>query len=518
MRRQLTLALVIFILLTWSLPPLSAQTPLTITIGTTDFPRSLDPATAVDLPSWEVMNHLYTGLTRQQPGTFMYELALAATHEISPDGLIHTFTIHPGAAFDDGTPITAELFAGSINRVMALGREGAEFIGRFVTSVAAGPGNTLRFSLHTPLPDFEALVALPPFFPQHPASYPANDVLEMTNSSTLITNGAYRLEYYTPDTELKLVANPAYAGSAPRNDAVILRRYSLPIDLRRALVAREVEIAWRALAQPDLDTAATIPELVTTTQPNLRMFYLLLNHNTITLNNQNSFDDPALREAIALLIDRETSARLGWDGTLLPADTIIPDSFDLESVLFPGYNYERADAVLEEAGYRPRRRPVTTAITLSNEAYGDLLGSAANELRRAIELSEIVDITALSNTQSQTFITAVNRGEYLSAIIGWQPHYASPAAYFFGLVHSSSPIASNGGYASPALDALLEEAGTWLQPADREALYTRIQQQMLTNYTLIPLWQGQDVITAWEDITGIELEANSWLRYDQIAR
>src|SRR5947209_81235 len=75
-----------------------------LTIGTVEFLGSLDPADAGDVFSWEVLSHLYTGLTRQIPGSLRYELALAATHTFSADGLIHTFTLRPGITFDDGTP------------------------------------------------------------------------------------------------------------------------------------------------------------------------------------------------------------------------------------------------------------------------------------------------------------------------------------------------------------------------------------------------------------------------------
>lgn len=512
-------ALVLTSVLIIGLVPVNAQAPITITIGTTDFPQSLDPATAVDLPSWEILNHLSTGLTQQIPGTLRYELALAEAHEQSPDGLTHTYTIRSDAAFDDGTPITAEIFADSINRVINLGRDGAEFVSRYVASVTASDAVTLVFTLHTPLPDFDALVGLPPFFPQHPDSYPEGDILDLSALNLdLITNGAYRLESFEPGTSLTLSANTNYAGAAPANDSIVMLGYRLPIDLREALLTREVDVAWRSLAQPDRAIIDAVPELVTHEQPDLQMFYLLLNHNTITLNNQNSFDDPSLREALTYLIDRDTSATLGWDETLLPANTIVPELFGTEVVPFPVYDYTNADAILEEAGYRPRRRPVVTSLYISTDTYGDLLANATNELRRAIEQSEIVDIQGISDSQTNTYISAINRGEYLGAIIGWWPHFASPAAYLYGLAHSSSPIPNGAGFESEVLDGLLEEAGTSTDPATRTARYTEVQSHLLENYDLIPLWQGKDVITYWQDVSGVQVEANSWLRFTSLTR
>src|SRR5205085_391757 len=97
-----------------------ARASATLTIGTTEALINLDPADAGDVFSWEVLSHLYTGLTRQLPGTLRYDLALAATHTVSGDGLTHKFTIRPDAAFDDGTPISVRTLVDSINRVLRL--------------------------------------------------------------------------------------------------------------------------------------------------------------------------------------------------------------------------------------------------------------------------------------------------------------------------------------------------------------------------------------------------------------
>src|SRR5579859_2171988 len=113
--------------------PLNAASQ--ITIGTTEILTNLDPADAGDVFSWEVLSHLYTGLTRQLPGTLRYDLALAATHTISADGLTHKFTIRPDAAFDDGTPISVRTFVDSINRTLHLQGHGGTLIAQYIKSV-----------------------------------------------------------------------------------------------------------------------------------------------------------------------------------------------------------------------------------------------------------------------------------------------------------------------------------------------------------------------------------------------
>ena len=144
--------------------------------------------------------------------------------------------------------------------------------------------------------------------------------------------------------------------------------------------------------------------------------------------------------------------------------------------------------------------------------------SAAQELRRRFDDSRIVDITGIQNDLSETFTRAINRGEYADAIIGWTPLYASPGGYLIPLVWSDSSIPANAGYGSPAINSLLREAALTTDPAIRDARYQEIQQTLLEGYDLIPLFQGQDTIAYWGDVSGVLVEANSWLRFDRLAK
>ncbi len=491
----------------------AAQEPETVVIGTTDFPRSLDPASALDIPSWELLSHLYTGLTRQIPGTLNYELALATDHTISADGLTHTFTVRPNAAFADGTPITAATFVESINRVLRLGRDAGTFIAQYIVTVTEGDDNSVQFRLRTPLPDFEALVALPPFFPQHPGDFPAEDVLPASETTQVVGNGLYRLESFRAGQEAVIGPNAGFpTATPPAAQRIILRQYDQPIALRRAMLAHEIDMAWRGLSLPDLEAIRRENRIVIQEQPNLQVYYLLFHHD------QEPFDDPAVREAFALLINRERGAQNGFDGTTVPLYSLIPPQFSATEAIFPSFNPVNADAILQEAGYRPRSRPLNVALYISSDTYGALMIDAAQELARAIEESKIVDITGIQDDQTATFVRAVNRGEYLDAIVGWRPPFASPAAYLIPLAASASPIPTGNESGSTEIDALLLAAALSTDPAERDDFYRQAQARLAEHVTLIPLWQGQDVIAFWDDVSGVLVEANSWLRYDSLGR
>src|SRR5262245_49061272 len=60
-------------------------------------PESLDPAIITGLSEMRIVSALFEGLTRLDPKTVEPKPSLAASWEISPDGLIYTFHIRSNA-------------------------------------------------------------------------------------------------------------------------------------------------------------------------------------------------------------------------------------------------------------------------------------------------------------------------------------------------------------------------------------------------------------------------------------
>jgi len=132
------------------------------------------------------------------------------------DGLTHTFTIRDDAIFTDGAPITAQTFADSINRVIALDEEAYDLLDGIVTSVTVDENGALVFQLTRPIPYFLGLVSLPPFLPVKTSEFPANELNQFPTSLT--GNGVYLLESWNPGNTITLKANPNYQyGSIAKN-------------------------------------------------------------------------------------------------------------------------------------------------------------------------------------------------------------------------------------------------------------------------------------------------------------
>ena len=298
-----------------------------IVIGTVEKLSTLDPADAGDVFTWEVLSHLFTGLTRQKTNSIEYELALASDHTVSEDGLTHTFTVRPNAAFNDGTPITAQTFADSINRTLKLNGRGGKIVAQYVKAASAdATANTLALELVKPLPYVEQLVALPIFAPL-PPSYTADSFNNIP--TTFVTNGIYKVEKFEASKSITLTADPAWKGDAPLTDSITITHYDLPADLRTALVDGSVDLAWRGLPNDDIDIALRASGIRSEHAPGLQSFYLLMDVTQKPLNNLIA------RQGTSYMMDRDRAVKVGLQNTADALYSLVPPQLDAQAAKYP---------------------------------------------------------------------------------------------------------------------------------------------------------------------------------------
>ncbi|MBK8024720.1 MAG: hypothetical protein IPK19_25675 [Chloroflexi bacterium] len=150
MKRSLTLiSLLIFALSLLSILPAAAQEDsLRWSLEGINDLVSLDPAKASDSQGFTVIGLLYGGLVRLD-GDLHVVPDIAESWTTSDDGLTYTFTLREGAAFSDGSPITAADVVWSLTH--ALDPETGGWTGPFYLSnivgasaVADGSAETLE--------------------------------------------------------------------------------------------------------------------------------------------------------------------------------------------------------------------------------------------------------------------------------------------------------------------------------------------------------------------------------------
>ena len=250
----------------------------TIIIGTTDEVNSLDADDAYSTHDWEILKNTGVPLLKYLPGTAELTPAAAADFpEVSDDGLTYTYTIREDILFADGTPVTAQTFVDSWDRLNTLEGQVSGLMQLYIESVTALDDYTVVYQLKAPFGFMPALSATAPLIPVNPATFPPDEIVQYPD--VLDGVGPYRMVSYVPGEQMVLEANPNYFGAdKPLIPNVIIRYFADPTTMSNAVETGEIDIAWRTLGPVEAVRLMSVEGLNVETIPAPALRYLAFNH------------------------------------------------------------------------------------------------------------------------------------------------------------------------------------------------------------------------------------------------
>lgn len=473
--------------------------PVTIIIGTTDEVSSLDARDAYATHDWEIIKNTGDALMGYVPGTSDLIPRLAEDFPVrSDDGLTYTFTLREGIKFADGTNLTAQMVADSINQTISLGGDVSGFIAGYVESAEATDDRTLIFHLTQPWAVFTALAATAPFVPTNPNDFPADELNQYPDQ--LMGVGPYMMVEHTVGEQMVLEINPYYWGDKPAVDRIIMRYFADPTTMGQAVETGEIDIAWRILGAVEAVRLGTVEGLdqQKVNAPSLR--YICFQHQTEPLS------DIRVRQAIAAAIDREAIVDRVFEGRTIPAYSPLPEGYPyfIEPFLdmWGTRDLQGAIDLLTEAGYTADN-PVVLEFWYPPEHYGTTTADVFQVITEQILETGLVEVNA--NAQNwATYITAAVEGEYPIYILGWFPDFVFPDTWLFPWADSTQSAGLGLDYNNPEMDDLLLRAAT-APTEDQEALYHEAQRFYVSEVVTIPLFWEPEYITYAENISGIKI-------------
>jgi oligopeptide transport system substrate-binding protein len=465
----------------------------TLRIGLSNDPASIDPRFVADDEGELIVDAVFEPLVRLDPQQRVVPAA-AESWERDEDGRVWTFTLRE-ARFHDGSPVTAQDFARSFERIADGTADPRSFLayllepidgvreaqehGGALDGVEVVDEQTLRLRLREPNPGFLRVLSHPSLAPV-PAV--ADDDLEAF-AARPIGNGPFQVtEAREPGGFIRL-SGVADHHAAPRLDAVVLQ-IAAPGDDRQ----------WDDLVDGQLHVAdvpvSRIPDAVerfgrsadgyrgpgvlsgVTSAVYLYGFDL----------TAEPFDDPDVRRAISLAIDRDRLVEDLFPGARRVADAIVPTPVpgaqqgvcdhcrhDPEAAL---ELFEEADVGLEELTLTYNRGGTHTAIAE----------------RMAADIEAALGITvSLDGLELRDFLRDVRSGEARLFRLGLDPDAPSPGEYLHPLLHSDSiGIENLTRYAVDEVDELLDEA-RMAEEDDAIELWQQVEQRALDDVAVVPL-------------------------------
>ena len=316
--------------------------PTVVTIARGTDTVTLDPAFAGDNVDIWVDSLIFEGLVRASEDGTEIQPCLADTWDISEDGLTYTFHIRDGAKFSDGSDVTAEDAAFSIERALNDGSWNSLI--SCIKEAKAVDDSTVEIDLNNP--SGSLLSCLASFIC---AVYPESYYSE-TDTDTLtrepLGSGAFYLEEWDPDEKMILKKNPYYWEEGyPLADEIDL--LVVPDDNTRLMQLQAGQIDAMEGVSAQMRTQLESTQGVKILDfPTTHVDYVSFNYTNEKLN------DKRVRQALNYATNREdiNQAVFGGLGTLCPsvvwptAEFFNPDQKSYD------YDPDKAKELLKEAG------------------------------------------------------------------------------------------------------------------------------------------------------------------------
>jgi oligopeptide transport system substrate-binding protein len=458
-------------------------------------PPSLDPNLGSGTLAAPILSDLVEGLvtrdgqSRPMPGA-------ASGWSTSEDGLTWTFTLREGLRWSDGVPLTAEDFVYSFRRLLnpetaspaaglflLIENAPAVFRGQAPVEslgVSAPDPLTLVLRLEHPAPWLTQLLAntqaVP--VPRHAIEQHGRD---WTRAGRMVGNGPFRLAERVPQSHLRLVRNEYYreAAGVALDEVWWHPTQDLGTSFRR-FRAGELDVLLNVPADQLGWIQQNLPDALHT-GPIKATWLLLLNPARPPL------DDPRVREALYLAVDREALAYSVLRTGVRPAWTLVaPDFADYPEVAMPAgaltqeQRQSRARELLAAAGYGPGRPLLLPVIYDTQEENRQILVAVA-AMWRAIGVQ-----AELTNLEFSALLRQTRTGDFTVARSQAFALFDDPYA-FLQQFRTSSPT-NWMRYQNPAYDALLEQSNASDDPARRGELLAGAEAALLADMPLIPVY------------------------------
>lgn len=424
--------------------------------------------------------------------------AAASGYDVAPDGRTYTFHLRPDGKYSDGTPVRAQDFEYSWKRILdpTLGAEYASFFvdagivgaadyNNKKTADASGVGvhalddQTLEIDLNAPfgpLPDLAALWVVTPLRQDIIQAHP-DDWTQ--NPATYIGNGPFRMTEWVHQDHISFQANPNWHGPGPTLTKMTFLMGTDETTDYAAYVNGERD--WALVPDAQVQAVQNDPTLSQQVRRynELTEFWLSLNTSVKPLDN------PAVRKAFSMAIDRNALIRDVANGLGLPATSIIPPGM-------PGYveglggnydfNPQGAKDLLAQAGYpNGQGFPKVSfnfATTGANQRRAEFIQA---QLKQNLN----VDID-LNSQESKVEIASYNAKNYQMAYHGWGADYPDPQDWFhtlFGCTGGNNKY----NYCNQTVDQVVARADTGTDLGERVQLYNQAQQIIVDDMPVVPL-------------------------------
>src|SRR5882762_1274863 len=485
-------------------------------------PKTLNPVTATDAPSREVIGRLTADLIHINRASQQTEPALAKSWTMSKDGRQFTVKLRHGLRFSDGSAFDAEdvLFSFKVyldEKVHSPQRDLLIVGGKPIEVQKVDP-YTVRFTLGQPYAAAERIFDGLAMMPRHlvEKAYTEDKFPQVwtltTTPSEIAGMGPFRLKEYVPGQKLVLERNPYYwkidtsKNRLPYLDELVFLFVGNEDAQTIRFQAGDTDIISRFSAANyallSKEAASRGTELIDL-GPSLEYNFLVFNLNDLSPKNlgkiaakQGWFQDLKFRLAVSSAIDRQGIVKLVYAGRGAPLwGNVSPSNkFWVDQTLpHPPRSLDKARELLKSAGYSWRNDG--RLVDRQGQAVEfSIIASSSNAQRSKMatiiqdDLSQLgMDVHVVPLEFRAVVDRVFNTYDYEASIMGLGGGDADPNPEMNVWMSNGGTHLWHLGESKPVteweaqIDQLMQKQMVQLKYKERKHLYDQVQELVAAN-------------------------------------
>jgi oligopeptide transport system substrate-binding protein len=476
------------------------EPPADITIINNVEPESLDPAIITGQADGRIVQGLFEGLTQLDPKTARPIPAMAERWDLSPDGLTYTFHLRTNLVWSTGEPLRAADVVYSWIRVLNPATA-SDYAGQLYYLKNGEAFNVGKIKD----PSQVGVHAIDPFTVRVDLEHPTAFFLDLCAFQTLLvvprqtiekygdrwlmarplpSSGPFELAAWRLNDKIRLRKNPRYWNAANTQSEIIdLLPVGSPNAALNLYSHGQADIVW----DKDLVPTELVDALLQ--RPDFHSFDYLGTYFIRFNVTKKPFDNPLVRKALALAIDRDRIVKKITRAGEPPAFHLVPDgTANYSPPAGQVHDPDQARKLLAEAGY-PGGKGFPHFEYMFNAAAG---GSAKIHENVAIELQQMwhdelgiqMDLRQL---EWKVYLSAQSHLDYELSRSSWIGDYNDPQT-FLGLFTSDDGN-NRTGWKNPVYDGLLKSANNEPDLQKRAKLFQQAESLLVKDEApIIPLF------------------------------
>jgi peptide/nickel transport system substrate-binding protein len=460
---------------------------------------SFDPHGSNDVPSADVCYNLYESLVYFDTNNVLQPRLATGWKAI--DDLTWEFVLRKGVKFHDGTDLKAGAVKASFERLLdpAIASQRL-FLFNMIEEITAVDEYTVRFKTKFPFAPLPAHLAhsggaiiSEEAIKKDYAEMAAGNKPGTFLSQNPVGTGFFRLDYWEPGNEARLVRNEDYWGDKALLNSVLWK--VVPENQTRIA---ELETGHAHIADPiqpsDKNYVENLPNAYLHRKSATSLAY-------IGFNCQKApFSDVRVRQAISMSINKNDIVDGIYQGTAIPAvGPIAPGVFGFDPTVRPmPYDPEKAKQLLADAGFA--NGFATTIWTNDNPARIQIAEYVQSKLR-PLNITVTIEVMEWG-----AYLDSTGEGKHDMFILGWSTPTLDADYATYALFHSSNhgKAGNRSFFKDDKIDELLDKGRQEPDAAKRLGFYREAQERLVDLAPMLYLIHIEDLFGVSNKVKGYD--------------